>query len=60
MKGWRTLAWAAFVALAGVVQTFDWATVIPQGQNSGLILIAIGAVTAALRYITDTPVGKSS
>lgn len=60
MKGWRTLGLAVLVALAGVVQSFDWTTVVPAGPAQGYVLIAIGAAIAALRYITTTPVGKSS
>ncbi len=58
-KGWKTLGFAALVALAGVLQAFDWTTIIPMNQTwSGVVLIAIGAVIAALRYVTTTPVGQ--
>lgn len=59
LKGWWTIAFSALVALIGVAQTVDWASVIPQ-QYVGPVLIAIGAVGAAIRYITTTEVGKSS
>lgn len=60
MKGWKTLAWSVFVAAVGVIQTFDFTTIIPPNQQwTGSVLMAIGAVTAALRYVTTTPVGKS-
>jgi hypothetical protein len=61
MKGWKTLGFALAVAVAGVVQSFNWATVVPQDKTwSGVAMIAIGAVIAALRYVTTTPIGKSN
>jgi uncharacterized membrane protein HdeD (DUF308 family) len=61
MKGWKTLGFALAVAVAGVVQSFNWATVVPQDKTwSGVVMIAIGAIIAALRYVTTTPVGKSN
>ena len=61
MKGWKTLLFALAVAVAGVLQTFNWATVVPQDQTwSGLVMLAIGAGIAALRFATTTPVGKSN
>ncbi len=60
MRGWRTLFVAAGIALAGVAQTFDWATIIPQDRTwSGIAMIGVGAVIAALRSITSTPIGQS-
>lgn len=60
MKGWKTLGWSLFLAVAGVLQTFDFTTIVPQGQQwTGTVLIAIGAVNAALRFVTTTPVGNS-
>jgi hypothetical protein len=61
MKGWKTLGFALAVAVAGVVQSFNWATVVPQDKTwSGVAMIAIGAGIAALRYVTTTPIGKSN
>lgn len=61
MKGWKTLAFALILAIGGVFQTFDWATVVPQDKTwSGLVMLAIGGAVAALRAVTTTPVGKSS
>lgn len=60
MKGWKTLAFAVALAVGGVVQTFDWASVIPQNKTwSGVAMLGVGAVVAALRYVTTTPIGKS-
>ena len=57
MKGWKTLITSAALALAGVAQAADWATVIPQDKTwSGVAMIGIGAVMAALRYVTTTPI----
>jgi hypothetical protein len=60
MKGYKTLAFALAIAVGGVLQTFNWATVVPQDKTwSGVAMLAVGAAIAALRYITDSPVGKS-
>lgn len=61
MKGWKTLSFGLVVAVAGVFQAFNWATVIPQDQKwSGIAMIAVGAVIAGLRTITNTSVGSNS
>jgi hypothetical protein len=58
MKGWKTLGFAVLLAVGGVVQTFDWATVIPQDKTwSGIAMLAVGGVVAALRYVTTTSIG---
>ena len=59
MQGWKTLAFALAVAVAGVAQTFDWATVVPQDKTwSGIAMIAVGGAIAALRAMTSTPIGQ--
>lgn len=59
MQGYRTLMLALAMAVAGVLQTFDWVTVVPQNKTwSGMAMLAVGAAIAALRYVTTTPVGK--
>lgn len=61
MQGWRTLIVAVAIAIAGVLQTFNWATVIPQDQKwTGMAMLLIGGIIAFLRYITTTPIGTSS
>lgn len=61
IKGWKTLAFALAIAVGGVLQAFDWATVIPQDKTwSGVVMIAIGAAVAGLRAVTSTAVGKDS
>ena len=60
MKGYKTLGFAVLIALGGVVQTFNWATVIPQDKTwSGIAMLAVGGVIAALRYVTTTPIASS-
>jgi len=59
MTGFRTLLVSAGIALAGVAQTFDWATIIPQGKVwSGVAMIGVAGVMALLRGVTSTPVGQ--
>ena len=55
MKGFRTLAFSLAVAIVGVLQTADWATIIPPDQ-AGLALTIVGVASAALRFFTSTPV----
>lgn len=58
MKGFRTLGFALALAVAGVLQTFDWATIIPQDKTwSGVAMIGVASGIAALRVWTTTPVG---
>lgn len=58
MKGWKTLIFAAVLALAGVIEQFDWATVIPEGW-AGIVLLVVGVVVAWLRKLTTTSIGAS-
>ena len=58
MKGWKTLGFSLFIAIGGVLQTFNWATVVPQNQKwSGIAMLVIAGCVAGLRVITTTPVG---
>jgi hypothetical protein len=57
LAGWRTLIVGVAVAVAGVLQTFNWATVVPQDKTwSGAAMVLIGGVIVFLRYITTTPI----
>ena len=58
IKGLKTLAVSAALALVGVLQTADWVDLIGP-DNVGPVVIAIAAIMAALRAVTTTPVGKS-
>lgn len=60
MKGWRTLAFNAAVALAGVIVAFNWADVVPPKYLLLVTTIVVPMINGWLRAITDTPVGKSS
>jgi hypothetical protein len=55
MKGFRTLAFLLAVAIVGVLQAANWATIIPPDQ-AGLALTIVGVVSAALRLFTSAPV----
>ncbi len=58
MTGYKTLIFALIVAVGGVFQAFNWATVIPQDKTwSGIAMIAIAAIIAGLRTVTSTPAG---
>ena len=58
MKGFRTLAFSLAVAIVGVLQSADWATIVPAGK-AGLALTIVGVVSAVLRLVTSTPVFES-
>lgn len=56
--GWKTLLFATGLSVAGVFQTFNWATVIPQDKVwSGIAMVGVGAIVAWLRSVTTTPIG---
>ncbi len=55
MKGWRTLLVSALLAAFGAVQAIDDPT-----DPQAWVNVAFAAVFAALRWKTDTPVGKGS
>jgi hypothetical protein len=57
MQGYRTLLFSLAVAIVGVLQSFDWATVIAP-DHAGIALTAIGVASAVLRFLTSTPVGE--
>lgn len=56
MKGYRTLLFSLAVAIVGVLQSFDWASVVPPEQ-AGIALTVIGVAGAILRFLTTTPMG---
>jgi hypothetical protein len=57
LKGWRTVAVSAVIAIVGVLQTADWATIVSPSRV-GPVMLAIGILVALLRTLTDTPVGR--
>jgi xanthine/uracil permease len=56
-KGWRTLAASLAIAVAGVLQSTDWSTLIPP-DKTGPVMVVIGVAMALLRMVTDGPVGR--
>jgi hypothetical protein len=58
MKGWRTIAAAAAIAVAGLVEQSGVINLIPQ-EYHGLAIAAAGLVMAGMRFVTRTPVGRS-
>lgn len=56
-KGWRTVALSTLLAIVGVLQTADWATIVAPRQV-GPVMLAVGILVAVLRTLTDTPVGR--
>jgi hypothetical protein len=56
LKGWRTLALSLALAVVGVLQTADWATIV--GPSAvGPVMLCVALLVAVLRVLTDTPVG---
>ena len=59
MQGWKTLSFALAMSVGGVLQAFDWASVVPQNKTwSGIAMVAVGGAIAALRAMTSTPIGQ--
>ena len=56
-KGWKTLAASLIVAVAGVLQSTDWTTIVPP-DSVGPVMVGIGVLMAVLRVLTDGPVGR--
>lgn len=59
MKGYRTLAFNAAVALVGFAQSLDWVSILGS-ERAGVALAAIALANMLLRAATDGPVGPSS
>jgi hypothetical protein len=55
-KGWRTLAASLAISVAGVLQSTDWTTIVPE-DRVGPVMVGIGALMAVLRVVTNGPVG---
>lgn len=56
LKGWKTLIFSAAVALVGVAQAADWIDLLGS-ETGGYVVTAIGIVSAALRFLTNSSVG---
>jgi hypothetical protein len=57
MKGWKTMLVSIVIAVVGVLQSADWATIVSP-QNVGPVMLGIGVLVAVLRAITSTPLGR--
>jgi len=57
VKGWKTMAVSAVLAVIGVLQTADWATIVSP-QRVGPTILGVAILVAVLRSVTDTPVGR--
>ncbi len=57
LKGWRTILVSVLLAVVGVLQTADWATIVAP-RYVGPAMLAIAVVVAVLRAVTDTAVGR--
>ena len=58
MKGYRTLLFSLATAIVGVLSATDWVPLLGS-QKAGVIVTAIGVVSAVLRFKTNTPVGEA-
>lgn len=56
-KGWRTLLLSVALAVIGVLQTADWATIVGPRQV-GPVMLTVAILVAVLRTLTDTAVGS--
>lgn len=61
MTGWKTVIVGAAIAAVGFLQGVNWIDVIPNDpQTQGWVTTGLGVVMLVLRFLTTTPVGKSS
>ncbi len=51
---YRTLIWSLIIALFGVLETFEWTTVL-DAPYAGMVVMAMGAITMYLRSQTTLP-----
>jgi hypothetical protein len=58
-QGWKTLIFSAAVALVGVAEAADWVSLLGS-ETAGYVVTAIGIISAALRFLTNSPVGKKA
>jgi hypothetical protein len=61
LRGWRTVAFGAAVALLGLLDALsalDITPLLPEGK-AGSAMAVIGLVTIALRFVTTGPVGTA-
>ena len=59
MKGWRTLIFGIIVAVAGVLEQFDWSSILPKTSPwYNYETLAIGLMIVVLRFFTTTPIFK--
>lgn len=71
LKGWRTIIWSGFLAIAGgavaILQAVNVdmiGIVLPDKYKpygpviAPLVIAAIGVITGWLRYVTTTPIGS--
>lgn len=60
MTGYKTLAFAAALAVLGALQGLDWVSLLPNSASAaGWIVAGIGIAVGVLRSITTTPVGQA-
>jgi hypothetical protein len=57
LKGWRTMAVSLVIAMVGVLETADWATIVGP-RAVGPTMLAIALAVAVLRAVTTTPIGR--
>lgn len=57
MAGYRTLIVAGIVAVLGVLQGFDWVTLVNTPKGFGWSAAGTALVFAVLRAVTTTPLG---
>lgn len=61
MTGWKTVIVGAAIAAVGFLQGVSWVDVIPDDPaTQGWVTTGLGVVMLVLRFLTTTPVGKSS
>ena len=59
LKGYRTVIVAVLIAVLGALQGLDWVHLLPDNaEEAGWIVSVLGFVMMALRFMTDSALGK--
>ncbi len=57
LKGWKTMLVSLLIAVIGVLQATDWATIV-RPDEVGPVMLGVGILVAVLRVVTTTPIGR--
>ncbi len=56
LTGARTMLWQAFLVVIGVLEAFNWRSIIEDPQHIGWLMLCVGLVGGIARLKTTSPV----